>query len=89
MSDWDRFAAEEYELLVAEEGNAEGMDDLCYEEGGGNGSGTGGGGGNENGEGTEMDLHESRLDQALEGNNKQNNTKKSPSNDFQEAMIIT
>lgn len=28
MSDWDRFAAEEYELLVAEEGNAEGMDDL-------------------------------------------------------------
>jgi hypothetical protein len=28
MSDWDRFAAEEYELLVAEEGNAEGMDDM-------------------------------------------------------------
>ncbi len=28
MSDWDRFAAEEYELLVAEEGNAEAMDDL-------------------------------------------------------------
>ena len=46
MSDWDRFAAEEYELLVAEEGNAEGMDDLCYEEGGGgNGSGSGSGSG--------------------------------------------
>ena len=29
MSDWDRFAAEEYELLVAEEGNAEAaMDEL-------------------------------------------------------------
>ena len=28
MSDWDRFAAEEYELLVAEEGNAEGMEDM-------------------------------------------------------------
>lgn len=28
MSDWDRFAAEEYELLVAEEGNAEGLDEL-------------------------------------------------------------
>ncbi len=28
LSDWDRFAAEEYELLVAEEGNAEGMDEL-------------------------------------------------------------
>ena len=29
MSDWDRFAAEEYELLVAEEGNADGtMDEL-------------------------------------------------------------
>ena len=28
MSDWDRFAAEEYELLVAEEGNTEGMDEL-------------------------------------------------------------
>ena len=28
MSDWDRFASEEYELLVAEEGNAEGMDEL-------------------------------------------------------------
>ena len=28
MSDWDRFAAEEYELLVAEEGNADGMDDM-------------------------------------------------------------
>lgn len=32
MSDWDRFAAEEYELLVAEEGNAEAMDDMCYED---------------------------------------------------------
>ena len=29
MSDWDRFAAEEYELLIAEEGNADGtMDEL-------------------------------------------------------------
>ena len=29
MSDWDRFAAEEYELLVAEEGNADGtMEEL-------------------------------------------------------------
>ena len=28
MSDWDRFAAEEYELLVAEEGNTEPMDDM-------------------------------------------------------------
>ena len=28
MSDWDRFASEEYELLVAEEGNTEGMDEL-------------------------------------------------------------
>ncbi len=29
MSDWDRFAAEEYELLVAEERNADGtMDEL-------------------------------------------------------------
>lgn len=28
MSDWDRFAAEEYELLVAEEGNADGMDGM-------------------------------------------------------------
>jgi len=35
MSDWDRFAAEEYELLVAEEGNADGaMDELCYEDDG-------------------------------------------------------
>jgi serine/threonine-protein phosphatase 2A regulatory subunit B'' len=32
MSDWDRFAAEEYELLVAEEGNNEPMDDLCYDD---------------------------------------------------------
>jgi len=28
MSDWDRFAAEEYELLVAEEGTNENMDDM-------------------------------------------------------------
>ena len=27
LSDWDRFASEEYEMLVAEEGNADGMDD--------------------------------------------------------------
>merc|ERR1712112_741491 len=33
MSDWDRFAAEEYELLVAEEGNTDQLDDMCYEEG--------------------------------------------------------
>lgn len=33
MSDWDRFAAEEYELLVAEEGNNEPMDEMGYEEG--------------------------------------------------------
>lgn len=33
LSDWDRFAAEEYELLVAEEGNNEPMDDMCYEDG--------------------------------------------------------
>merc|ERR1719264_881565 len=32
MSDWDRFASEEYELLVAEEGNTEGMDELCYDD---------------------------------------------------------
>lgn len=31
-TDWDRFAAEEYELLVAEEGNTEGMDEMCYED---------------------------------------------------------
>ena len=28
MSDWDRFAAEEYEILVAEEGTNENMDDM-------------------------------------------------------------
>jgi len=33
MSDWDRFAAEEYELLVAEEGSNENMEDMAYEEG--------------------------------------------------------
>jgi len=33
MSDWDRFAAEEYELLVAEEGTNENMDDMGYEDG--------------------------------------------------------
>ena len=33
MSDWDRFAAEEYELLVAEEGTAEPMDDMWVFEG--------------------------------------------------------
>ncbi|VEN51704.1 unnamed protein product [Callosobruchus maculatus] len=32
MSDWDRYAAEEYELLVAEEGNDQG-DSLSYDEG--------------------------------------------------------
>ena len=28
LSDWDRFAADEYEQLVAEEGNNELMDDM-------------------------------------------------------------
>jgi len=28
MSDWDRYAAEEYELLVAEEGGADTSDNL-------------------------------------------------------------
>lgn len=32
MSDWDRFAAEEYEILVAEEGTNENMDDMSYED---------------------------------------------------------
>lgn len=32
MSDWERFATDEYELLVAEEGNNEPMDDLCYDD---------------------------------------------------------
>ncbi|KAK5647048.1 hypothetical protein RI129_005512 [Pyrocoelia pectoralis] len=32
MSDWDRYAAEEYELLVAEEGNDQ-QDSLSYDEG--------------------------------------------------------
>eukprot|EP00095_Tigriopus_kingsejongensis_P009724 maker-scaffold429_size173697-snap-gene-0.30 protein:Tk09724 transcript:maker-scaffold429_size173697-snap-gene-0.30-mRNA-1 annotation:"serine threonine-protein phosphatase 2a regulatory subunit b subunit alpha" len=32
ITDWDRFAAEEYELLVAEEGNADGLDDMGYED---------------------------------------------------------
>jgi len=34
MSDWDRFAAEEYELLVAEEGSPDNMDDMAYDDGG-------------------------------------------------------
>ncbi|XP_037081237.1 serine/threonine-protein phosphatase 2A regulatory subunit B'' subunit beta-like [Pollicipes pollicipes] len=34
MSDWDRFAAEEYELLVAEEGAAEQDPEFLYEEDG-------------------------------------------------------
>ena len=32
LSDWDRFAADEYEQLVAEEGNTELMEDMCYDE---------------------------------------------------------
>ncbi|KAG8184396.1 hypothetical protein JTE90_004568 [Oedothorax gibbosus] len=32
MSDWDRFAADEYELLVAEEGAAEQQDETMYDE---------------------------------------------------------
>merc|ERR1711971_1122340 len=35
LSDWDRFAAEEYELLVAEEGNTDPVEEMCYEDGGG------------------------------------------------------
>ncbi|KAL1140312.1 hypothetical protein AAG570_000244, partial [Ranatra chinensis] len=31
MSDWDRYAAEEYELLVAEEGGSENQDPVIYE----------------------------------------------------------
>jgi len=36
LSDWDRFAADEYEQLVAEEGNNELMEDqdMCYEDDG-------------------------------------------------------
>jgi len=33
LSDWDRFAADEYEQLVAEEGSNDLMEDMCYEEG--------------------------------------------------------
>ncbi|CAL4060675.1 unnamed protein product, partial [Meganyctiphanes norvegica] len=32
VSDWDRYAAEEYELLVAEEGGAEHQEDMLYVE---------------------------------------------------------
>lgn len=32
VSDWDRYAAEEYELLVAEEGGADHQDDMFYGE---------------------------------------------------------
>jgi len=32
LSDWDRFAADEYEQLVAEEGNNGLMDDMCYDD---------------------------------------------------------
>lgn len=32
VSDWDRYAAEEYELLVAEEGGADHQDDMFYPE---------------------------------------------------------
>ncbi|XP_054270322.1 uncharacterized protein LOC128991453 isoform X3 [Macrosteles quadrilineatus] len=32
MSDWDRYAAEEYELLVAEEGGNDNHDDFSYED---------------------------------------------------------
>ncbi|XP_046668421.1 uncharacterized protein LOC124359585 isoform X4 [Homalodisca vitripennis] len=32
MSDWDRYAAEEYELLVAEEGGNDNHDDFAYED---------------------------------------------------------
>jgi serine/threonine-protein phosphatase 2A regulatory subunit B'' len=33
MSDWDRYAAEEYELLVAEEGGNDQQDSLSFDEG--------------------------------------------------------
>ncbi|XP_071440602.1 mucin-19 isoform X2 [Hetaerina americana] len=33
LSDWDRFAADEYELLVAEEGGSEPQDELLLDEG--------------------------------------------------------
>jgi len=58
MSDWDRFAAEEYELLVAEEGTAEPMDDMCYEDGGEPGRG-GGGVGDQSSLDSEMVTHDS------------------------------
>ncbi|XP_028039967.1 uncharacterized protein LOC114250337 isoform X2 [Bombyx mandarina] len=32
MSEWDRFAAEEYELLVAEEGGSEAQEQISYDE---------------------------------------------------------
>ncbi|XP_013414991.1 serine/threonine-protein phosphatase 2A regulatory subunit B'' subunit beta isoform X1 [Lingula anatina] len=32
VSDWDRYAAEEYEILVAEEGGVENPDDIQYED---------------------------------------------------------
>jgi len=32
LSDWDRFAADEYEQLLAEEGSNDLMEDMCYEE---------------------------------------------------------
>ncbi|XP_026484791.1 uncharacterized protein LOC113392520 isoform X1 [Vanessa tameamea] len=32
MSEWDRFAAEEYELLVAEEGGSDAQDQISYDE---------------------------------------------------------
>jgi len=59
MSDWDRFAAEEYELLVAEEGTAEPMDDMCYDEGGEPGRGGGGAGGEQSSLDSEMVTHDS------------------------------
>jgi len=55
MGDWDRFAAEEYELLVAEEGTAEPMDDMCYDEGGEPGRG----GGEQSSLDSEMVTHDS------------------------------
>jgi len=59
MGDWDRFAAEEYELLVAEEGTAEPMDDMCYDEGGEPGRGAGGAGGEQSSLDSEMVTHDS------------------------------
>ncbi|EEB12260.1 conserved hypothetical protein [Pediculus humanus corporis] len=45
MSDWDRYAAEEYEILVAEEEGNDHGDELSYDSDGTSSDGGGGGGG--------------------------------------------